>query len=266
MNKEFKINEKTVQLLNVASHSPNFSLTAEDARLIQMGDRIFIFFNDLPPLQTPGQFAMYFGEIAENQGNFVLKARAKALQYLEAKHIEKNWSPFTVDNKLYVTYLHEPRIILEVDTNTGYCQEILRTDPNWKWNLGEIRGGTPALPIHNQFLTFFHSSFPVPTKKGRAYVMGAYTFDKESPFSLRAITPLPVGNLTDYTEDNDAKVVFPGGMILTEKLIHVVWGKSDRQVWVTTFDRAKLLSSLVPISSEQPHNGSLSQVPNDPPQ
>jgi len=266
MNKEFKINANTVQLLNIVSYSPNFSLTAEDARLIQIGDRIFIFFNDLPPLQTPGQFAMYLGEIVEDRDYFMLKERATALQYLGAKPIEKNWSPFTVGNKLYVTYLHEPRVILEIDINTGYCQEILRTYPNWKWNLGEIRGGTPALPIQDQLLTFFHSSFLAPTRKGRAYVMGAYAFDKEFPFSLRAMTPRPLGNLTDYMENNRSKVVFPGGMVLTEKFIHVVWGKSDREIAITTFDRAKLLASMIPISSVQPHSGSSSQVLNDPPQ
>ena len=181
LDKNFKVSENTVQLLNIVSYSSKFSLTAEDARLLNIGDRIFIIFNDLPPLQMPGKFAMYFGELVEERGMFVLKEPAKPLNYLHAIQVEKNWSPFSVGDQLYLIYSDEPRVILEVDLNTGYCQEVARTTLNWNWNLGEIRGGTPAYLVNDTFLTFFHSSFSAKTRKGRAYVVGAYTFDKDPP-------------------------------------------------------------------------------------
>lgn len=246
LDKKFKVSEKTAQLLNIASYSSKFSLTAEDARLLNVGDRIFIFFNDLPLLQTPGKFAMYFGELIEEQGLFVLKEPAKPLNYLHAIQVEKNWSPFSSGDKIYVIYSDRPRVILEVDSNTGYCQEVARTNSNWNWNLGEIRGGTPAYLVNDAFLTFFHSSFPAKTSKGRAYVMGAYTFDKDFPFSVRTMTPRPLGDLTDYTQNNSPKVVFPGGMVVQDHFIHVAWGKADKQIFITTFDKEKLLASMEP--------------------
>lgn len=246
LDKNFKVSKKTVQLLNIVSYSSNFSLSAEDARLLGVGDRIFIFFNDLPLLQTPGKVAMYFGELIEERGRFVFKEPAKPLNYIRANQVEKNWSPFSVGDRLYVIYSDQPRVVLEVDANTGYCHEVTRKDLNWNWHLGEIRGGTPAYLINDTFLTFFHSSFPAKTSKGRAYVMGAYTFDKTPPFSVRTMTPQPLGDLTDYTHENSSKVVFPGGMVVQDNLVHVAWGKADKRILITTFDKEKLLASMEP--------------------
>lgn len=244
LNQKFKVSEKSVQLLNIMSYSPKFSLTTEDARLFKVGNRIFLFFNDVPPSQIPGQFAMYFGELIEDHGLFVLKEPAKLLHYPYVTPVEKNWSPFVSGNRLYVIYSDTPRVVLEVDLNTGYCQEVVRAISKAHWDLGEIRGGTPAYLVNDTFLTFFHSSFPVKIPKKRAYVMGAYTFDAEPPFSIRKMTSMPLGNLVDYTEDNVPKVVFPGGLVVEDHLIHVAWGKGDKQIWMTTFDREKLLASM----------------------
>ncbi|HSX11597.1 MAG TPA: hypothetical protein VLF94_07785 [Chlamydiales bacterium] len=248
LDKNFKLSEKTVQLLNITSYSSQFSLTAEDARLLNVGDRILIFFNDLPSVQTSGTFAMYFGELIEERGMFVLKGPAKALNYSRALPIEKNWSPFSSGDRLYMIYSSQPRVILEVDLHTGYCHEVERASFNWHWNLGEIRGGTPACLVNDTFLTFFHSCFPAKIPKGRAYVMGAYTFDKDPPFSVRTLTPRPLGDLADYTQDNASKVVFPGGLVVQDRWIHVAWGKADKQIFITTFDREKLLASMEPCS------------------
>jgi predicted GH43/DUF377 family glycosyl hydrolase len=244
LNQQFKVSERSVQLLNIASYCPKFSLTAEDARLLKVGNRIFLFFNDVSLSQEPGQFALYFGEIVEERGLFALKEPAKFLHYSSATPIEKNWSPFVSGERLYVIYSDDPRIILEVDLNTGHCQEVARAISHNQWNYGEIRGGTPAYLIGDTFLTFFHSSFQAKIPKKRAYVMGAYTFDADPPFSIRKMTPLPLGKLADYAEENAAKVVFPGGLVIEDRQVHVSWGKGDKQIWVTTFDRDKLLSSM----------------------
>ena len=248
LDKKFKVFEKTIQLLNIISYSSKFSVTAEDARLLNVGNRIFIFFNDLSLKQMPDQFAMYFGELIEEQGLFVLKEPAKPLYYSQAIGVEKNWSPFVSGDRLYVIYSDQPRVILEVDLNTGYCLEVARMNFDWNWNLGQIRGGTPAYLINDSLLTFFHSSFPAKTSKGRAYVMGAYTFDKDPPFFVHTMTSCPLGDLTDYTQENSPKVIFPGGMVVQDHFIHVAWGKADKRIFITTFDKEKLLASMRPCS------------------
>lgn len=74
--------------------------------------------------------------------------------------------------------------------------------------------------------------------------MGAYTFEKDHPFSIQAYTTNPLGNIADYTEENSSRVIFPGGIVVEEDVIHVAWGKGDRRVLITTFDRETLLASL----------------------
>lgn len=243
LDKKFKVSEKSIHLLHIQSYSSKLSLTTEDGRLVKVEDRIFLFFNDLPPNQSKG-FAMYFTELEEENGIFVLKEPAKLLNYPGAISIEKNWSPFFSEGQLYVIYSDQPRIILEVNIETGDCRQIPGGTPDWKWNLGQIRGGTPAYLVDGAFLTFFHSSFPANISKGRAYAMGAYLFDRYPPFSVRAVTPNPLGNLSDYTDDNSFKVIFPSGMVVNDDSILIAWGKGDRQIWITTFDKKKLFSSL----------------------
>lgn len=249
LDKKLNVSEESVQLLNIASYSPYFSLTAEDGRLILVGEKIYLFFNDLPPSQR-NAFSMYFAEIVEVGEGFILKEPAKLLNYPKANEIEKNWSPFVSEGKLYVIYSDQPRILLEVNLNTGDCHEIPSTEPDYKWDLGSIRGGSPAGLIGDKFLTFFHSTFPTKIPKKRAYVMGAYTFDKESPFAVHSITTEPLGALTDYTQNNSFKVIFPTGMVVQNHSILVTWGKGDKQIWLTVFDTEKLLNSMQPVQAQ----------------
>lgn len=250
LNKNFKVSEKSVQLLNIQSYSSRFSLTAEDGRLILLGDRIFLFFNDLNPY-CPEGFSMYFAELIEEKGEFRLKEPAKLLNYLFSIPVEKNWSPFVHQGKLYLIYADDPRTILELDSETGNCREMSRMNIDWNWPFGQIRGGTPAYPIDDFYLTFFHSSFPTNIKKGRAFVMGAYLFDKHPPFTPRWVTPHPLGQGSDYTQDNPAKIVFPSGLVIEGNSLFVVWGKADKQIRLTEFDKQKLLDSMHEIAKFQ---------------
>ncbi len=247
LDKDLNVVKKSVQLLNVKSYSAEkFSGTAEDARLFQVGDRIYIFFNDLLPSQKAG-FAMYICELEEEKGYFFIKEPARRLRYPFMIHVEKNWTPFFAEGEIHVIYSDDPRIILKVDPNTGLCQQQQSVTPPWDWDFGQIRGGTPALLLGDQFITFFHSSFPASLHKGRAYVMGAYLFDSAPPFTVRFMTINPLGALSDYTQDNSSKIVFPAGLVILEDSFLVAWGKADRQIQVTSFDRKKLLESLCPL-------------------
>jgi predicted GH43/DUF377 family glycosyl hydrolase len=246
LDRDFRVIEKSAQLLDVTSYADHFSSTAEDGRLFKVGSRIFIFFNDFPISKNKG-YALYFAELIEKESRFVFKEPAKQLQYAQAISIEKNWSPFSSGDKIYLTYSDQPRVILEVDIKTGDCKQAARYCINWQWQWGEIRGGTPALQLGETLLTFFHSSIPSDLKKskgGRLYMMGAYIFDAHFPFTPQRVTALPLGEKEYYTKENRHNVVFPGGIAIKEDLIHVAWGKNNKQIYITTFEKSKLLNSL----------------------
>ncbi len=232
LDKNFAILKNTVQLLDVTSYSSQVSSTAEDARLLNAGGRIYLFFNDLNLTEKPGSYALYFGELVKEGPKFVLKRTAKHLNYSKSISVEKNWSPFIAGDKIYVIYSDLPRVVLEVDPNTGDCSEVTNpTSSDWKWDWGIVRGGTPAYLVDDKYITFFHSVMPAKSTNGKSkyalnYVMAAYLFEKDPPFAIRAVTPAPLGELRDYTENNPRKVVFPGGVVVEDNRIHVAWGKT----------------------------------------
>lgn len=254
LDKQFQVKKKSVQLLEVQSFSDDFSIYAEDGRLFVFQDRIFLVFNDFPEPSPEYKRQLYLAEITHENGRWISKKRALRLFVENMSRIEKNWVPFSLNQSLYFIYGENSHTILSCDLSTGCCRKIDEGTLNWDWPYGLIRGGTPAIKIGDQFLSFFHSSILLPVIHGaRMYYMGAYTFDASFPFTVRSYTPLPIG-LKEYYKKTSSKkhaskrVVFPGGIVREGNMIHVAWGKDDKLVMVTTLDLEKLLKSMKKIS------------------
>ncbi|MBX7066916.1 MAG: hypothetical protein K1X28_06775 [Parachlamydiales bacterium] len=244
LDEQFKVLEKSVQILNITSYDSKFSFHAEDGRLFKVGNRIFLLFNDLHRFEERDGFAMYLAELVEEGGFMALKDPAIPLNYSSSIPVEKNWTPFISESRVYLIYSDQPRVILELDLNTGDCQEISRTEYGDLWDFGQVRGGSPACLVDDLFVTFFHTRFF--DGENRIYIMGAYAFETQFPFSIRAVTPAPIGIPSYYQEDNSRKVVYPCGMIVEGDRIHVTWGRSDNGAYLTTFDKNKLMRILCP--------------------
>lgn len=256
LNQQLEICSKPY-LLDLVSYDENPSHSAQDARLLQHNDKILLVFNDYGATRHRSSYALYVTELVEQEGKLQPKERATLLKYENMLSIEKNWVPFSAKGKLYLIYSSQPHLILEPDLTTGVCQKIANTQTQSMWHWGEMRGGTPALEIEEGFLTFFHSSQELPAasffgpKVGRNYAMGAYLFESSPPFALKKITPSPLGTLEDYLKNNRRKVIFPSGIVIEGNLIHIAWGKNDTAIVISTFDREKLLSSMVGCSPEK---------------
>jgi predicted GH43/DUF377 family glycosyl hydrolase len=250
LDKHFQLKKKSVQLLEIQSYSEDFSVYAEDARLILFQDRIFLVFNDLNAAERKYIRRLYMVEITQKNGKWIPKTRATRLFLDNMGRIEKNWVPFFSGQSLYFIYGEEPHTIIECDPLTGLCHRVDERPIDLDWPYGIIRGGTPAIKIDDQFLTFYHSSLDqLDIYKDRIYFMGAYTFDPFFPFTIRSYTPKPIG-LTEYYKETSSKdypskkVVFPGGIIREGNALHIAWGKDDKMVMITTFDLEKLLKSM----------------------
>lgn len=75
--------------------------------------------------------------------------------------VEKNWTPFSSQDKLFFIYLFAPLVILYCDEETGSCQ-IVFVDTSKKADLG-LRGGSPAIQTSvNSFEGYLHSVRPLP--------------------------------------------------------------------------------------------------------
>jgi predicted GH43/DUF377 family glycosyl hydrolase len=177
------------------------------------------------------------------------------------KKTEKNWAPFDYQGHLCFEYSLLPHQVLWSIPGTGSCETVGMTAGSIKWDWGQLRGGTPAIRIGDEYLGFFHSSIALKTKhsggkKITHYFMGAYTFAKDPPFPITAISPRPIVTKGFYTGQNYATwkplfVVFPAGYIFDESHIWVSYGRQDHEIWIAKIDKKGLLDSLIPVVSIQ---------------
>lgn len=237
-------------LLQVESNSDSFSTSIEDSRLFREGEKIYLFFNDYLAAGDRSVYCPYMVELVEKEGELQPAKKAVPLHYEQMTRTEKNWSPFLAGGKLCLIYSGNPHLILELDKESGLCKKIGTSETKQIWKWGEIRGGTPGDLLEEDFLTFFHSfhignqSSLIPKTWKKNYTMGAYLFESKPPFAIKKITPFPLGSLEDYEKENRQKVMFPGGMVIEGNTIHVVWGKNNKAIYLSTFDKEKLLSSM----------------------
>jgi len=185
---------------------------------------------------------------------------------------EKNWTPFVWNNpqsgqdEVYLIYKYVPFQILKMELPLNGKADMLHGHPakkgvrNWEKKWGEIRGGSSAIRVGDEFLTFFHSSF----KSGeiRYYVMGALMFAGKPPFQITRISPCPILFKDIYKTDvtprvwfyprNHLRVLFPGGA--TEgrdngrDVFYVVCGENDVTIKCVVVDKANLLNGLVRVN------------------
>ncbi len=192
------------------------------------------------------------------------------LGYKEAP-IEKNWTPFIYKNKnmeeeVFFIYKYLPHRILKLSLPLDGSMEIAYDNKvgkqrlqKWQDKWGLIRGGTPAIRLENEYLSFFHSAFRY--KKVLYYVFGAITFEAEPPFRIKKISKYPIffKNLyaTPVTTQSwfypreHLRVVFPSGVAKGEEdgrsVFYVVYGENDVAIGCVVIDKECLLKSLVKV-------------------
>jgi len=254
------------QLLPLRDPDAKIPCRAEDGRLIQVGQRLYLVYSDCNASQiSKGGFRMYVAELTHVDGQFVVSDTICLAQFPgETKQCrEKNWTPLDHQGNLLLAYRLNPLLVLSPDLDEGSATLVSTSQEDVTWDWGEIRGSTPALMLNGQYLTFFHSSLELATshsfnEKIPHYFMGALTFSPEPPFALQKISPEPVVAEGFYEGQfyrpywRRTRVIFPCGFIYDEDFIWVAYGREDHEMWVVKLDKKGLLGSLV--SPEQLHD------------
>jgi predicted GH43/DUF377 family glycosyl hydrolase len=127
---------------------------------------------------------------------------------------------------------------------------------------GDLRGGTAAQFIgNNSYLAFFHSSNEPPPvgEVLRTYVFGAYLFDSQPPFAIKAISPEPIVHEAMYSGPwanlpmsyyHIDYIAFPMAFVIENGFVILLYGKQDSDAWVAKIELQGLLNSLVTVDSE----------------
>jgi predicted GH43/DUF377 family glycosyl hydrolase len=241
------------------------ALRAEDARLISIGNTLYMIYTDyLDRKETRFKRKVFIAEVDYKGPVFALKNQ-ECLEVFEKcpkNKLEKNWVPFDYNGSLTLAYSLLPHRILTPLPGTSICQTIASSEGSINWPWGELRGGTPALKVGDQYLSFFHTVKTTATlqsngKNIRHYFMGAYTFSLDPPFHITQISPEPIIGKGFYTGRSyipywgPLQVIFPCGFIYNDSYIWVTYGRQDHENWVVKLDRKKLFESLVPVPTTQ---------------
>jgi predicted GH43/DUF377 family glycosyl hydrolase len=264
LNSRFQMVQRAVSLDLAVSH-------AEDPRLFYVGDRLFLCYNSFSLGMTPVSRAVAAAcprrmALAEIDPQTLLVTKNMKLGYW-AQPWEKNWVPLVyTDSKkkpnVYFVYSANPFTVLKLEKPiTGAIERpAFFVEPSkklmWEDRFGTIRGGTPAIKIGSEYLTFFHSCFEANYKKW--YVFGAMTFAGKPPFRIQKISQYPILFRRMYSTKSTLrtwwyprkrlKVTFPSGCVLSKsngrEVIYLVIGENDSGMKLITLDTKKLLNSL----------------------
>ncbi|MDP1608676.1 MAG: hypothetical protein Q8L98_05125 [Chlamydiales bacterium] len=238
----------------------------EDPRVTKVKDQIYLTFNMLDEENLRCR-CMTLANINEK----TFDVNYMTVLDMNLQWIEKNWGSFEYTPKdkepeLIFEYQISPRTLFSLPDPTKnelkylpLPREVAYCSFSWPNKWGQIRGGTPAQKIGDEYLAFFHSAFT--EKKGLVwYVMGAYTFKAEPPFTITRMSPYPIlfRGIFDApianTAQNWKRVIFPSGFVVEKQqdreLIHLACGENDCAVKIVTFDKKALLDSLVKFDVE----------------
>jgi predicted GH43/DUF377 family glycosyl hydrolase len=256
-------NPQFVTLDHPAKKRPH--LLTEDARLIVKDEILYVIYsankeNDL----TNGSFRVYVAKL-DNINEFLYVAHNECLSNFEGAHPnkrEKNWVPFIYENELLLAHhLFPHKIFQPLLDGSGDCKMVSNTFPSFIWEWGELRGGTPAIKINEEYyLSFFHSSIPLKTIHSDSqliphYFMGAYLFSATPPFTIKYISPEPIIGPNFYHGPiyephwHPVRVIFPCGLVVDKNEILIMYGRQDHEIWITRIDKQQLLEGLIHVST-----------------
>lgn len=261
LNEDFQPVSKA-QLISLRNEYSNVPCRAEDARLITLGNRLYMAYDDNMELTiSKGGFRMFIAEIHYDGEHFI----ADPLEILdryegETRELrEKAWTPFDYRGNLLLAYSIDPLLIFYPRLDgTGICDTVCRSQCFTEWNWGILRGGTPALLDEEGYFAFFHSSIDMASSHSEGktichYFVGAYLFSSEPPFTLLKISPEPIVGKLFYNGKQykpywkPIRCVFPCGYVTDNKYIWMSYGRNDHECWIAKLDKKGLMNSLVPV-------------------
>jgi hypothetical protein len=175
---------------------------------------------------------------------------------------EKNWQLFLHEGQWFASYGLVPHLVLSVDVMTGACRRrYISSAEGWEWEWGEVRGGTPWLPIGNGLMiSAFHSL--LRKEKGEAkdprrkvankclhYFAGWLLAEAKPPFNIIAKSHSPIDFPLVLTDKSEHLVAFPMSLWRDGEDIAMAYGENDLRTRIAKFNLQEILDMLVPMKT-----------------
>ncbi|OGN56345.1 MAG: hypothetical protein A3D96_05475 [Chlamydiae bacterium RIFCSPHIGHO2_12_FULL_44_59] len=228
---------------------------SEDPRFFQHGKENYLIYSDIHS-HSKDVRGLRIG---------ALNLKEQKLDYITPLHhqfqkVEKNWTPFSHSGKIHFVYeIGRQKILSLSDPQKDSLESfpsLLFSSSSWSSRWGILRGGTPALLVEKEYLSFFHSSFE--DHLGIIwYVMGAFTFEAFPPFKMTRISPYPIlfkgiyDTLHQPMANPKVRSIYPAGFVLKDERdsLLVSCGENDSGIKLVTLSKDKLLASLQPADT-----------------
>lgn len=241
--------------INALEHRP---LLGQDPRMLRVNDdKIIICYTNR--FETP-RTRMGIAEIIYNATTDRLEAgQVYVTIFWNSKQPEKNWSPFLHNgsNVFLIQNINPFHIVgyAQVPGEKSWAISASQAPPaHIPYRHGHLRGGTNAVDIGDRYLAFFHSNFHFGGQEAVTYLMGAYTFTKDSPWRLLQMSPQPLmddkfytGAWSPFKNRHIDFVVFPNSLFQEGEDVYVGFGVQDYQGWLARINLQELLTSLEPV-------------------
>ena len=180
--------------------------------------------------------------------------------------VQKNWSPFVHNGEVLLVQSINPLTVVRLQGygTTAVIAQLVSKDNFTHVNclIGELRGGTNAIRLHDRYLAFYHQRTKLPWDFMTSYLFGAYSFTLDPPFRLLSISPAPImpkrlysgpwqGRYIDYC-------VYPMHLSLEDAIsspsstsgrLRLSFGSQDKHGYVCEIDLITLLSTMIPVRS-----------------
>lgn len=144
--------------------------------------------------------------------------------------IQKNWSPFVHNNKLYCEYSINPHLIYEINTETGSIDNIIRSNNNYKFEFsgGRLSGGSPPILI-SHFREPIYLSVGHIRLSNNNYYNFFYMFESHPPFNI-------IGSSKIFKLDNKEQIQIVTALSICGDELHVSYGINNKYNKISIFN------------------------------
>jgi hypothetical protein len=226
-----------------------------DPRLYRLGGRLFIYWNSGWHEPQNQQFLHEVDPISLRP----LGAPRELVLSGPRQKLEKNWSLFEHDGRVYGIYSVNPHRVLSLsmaDEGVITCTDVeppMTNAGGYAQAHGGLRGGAPPCKLGDHFYSFCHSIENDPV--GYRYVAAVYRFQARPPFAPTdmARAPLSIEVPADLRRQlpklNEAvgNVLYPAGAVYHEGNWMLSIGIDDERCAIALLNHQEVLETLAPI-------------------
>ncbi len=227
-----------------------------DPRYVRLGGELYLLWNDGALRPANHQFLA-----SVTSDGLHLAGPARELTTPNRRTVEKNWAPFEVDGKVFLTYKSRPHVVLSLDLDDR--AERLVAEPayqsgfasTYEMMFGILRGGAQPVRDGDSFLVLGHSSFV--GVHGRTYRAAFMRIDAQAPFRVTEMSTVPfdlpneLGVDVAFERLNElvGDVIYPCGLVPDGDDWVVSYGINDERCAVARVKRADVAASMGPVET-----------------